>query len=281
MAGVRTVSGRHSDKAARMEDPRATCRVEETMRFLASVSRVALASIPLVALLASTPATACPAMEPTLHPIATKNTTMLPGGGVLLAITVSYGARDKGPFTLVDETGTTIDATQDPIAPGLVRLTPKQHADREVSLVEGKQTLFVVQDAAGAPPLLAIPKIAKVTSTRSRTTKAPRGPYPINETTTITLASAPPANAVALVLYGADKTPRGWVRLDRGRTYYLSFGGKGCNSVGMSGTVIGEDVSFGFVDNGGRVSAMSKSVRVGRTPPPPPVKSPAPTASKV
>ncbi|GEM_PF-4070718 len=250
------------------------------MRFLASVLRVALASIPFVALLASTPATACPAMEPTLHPIATKNATMLPGGGVLLAVTVSYGARDKGQFTLVDETGTTIDATEDPIAPGLVRLTPKQHADREVALVQGKQTLFAVQDAAGAPPLLAIPKIAKVTSTRSRATKPRRGPYPINETTTITLASAPPANAAALVLYGADKTPRGWVSLNRGRTYSLSFGGKGCNSVGMSGTVIGEEVMFGFVDQAGRVSTQTKLVRVGRTPPPSkPVITPAPVVT--
>jgi hypothetical protein len=215
-------------------------------------------------------------MAMTLQPISTNNVLMLPDGGVLLSMTREYG-RGRGDLTLADETGTQIDAAHEPIAPGLVRLTPKQHGDREVSLVEGGKTLLVIQDAAAAPAITIAPKIAKVTSTRARNAKLRRGPYPIPESTTIALASAPPADAVAIVLYGSDTTPRAWLRTSRSKKYVLSFGGKGCGSVGMSGTVIGEDVAFAFVDNGGRVSAMTKPVRVGKTPPPPPPKPPAPT----
>lgn len=228
-----------------------------------------LVSALLASLLLSSPVSACPASAMSLRPVSTKNVTMVPDGGVLLEASRSYGQRPNGTYTLVDDSGNTIDAEYEPIAPGLVRFAPKQHADRELSMTEDGKPLFVVQDAAGAPAVTVVPKIARVTSTRKRDTK-PRGPYPVPATTTITLASAPPAGVAGIVLYGADKQPRAWLRANRGRTYQLSFAGKGCGSVGMSGTIIGESVMFAFVDDTGRVSAMTKPVRVGRTPVPKP-----------
>ena len=242
-----------------------------------------LVSVPIIALVASTPASACPVMTKALRPIATKNVTMLPDGGVLLGTTSSYGNKRNGAYSLVDETGTAIDATEEQVAPGLFRLTPKQHADRDLSMAEDGKTIFNLQDAAGAPPLAVVPKLGKVTATRNSTQ---RNRYPTIPTTTITLASAPPSNIIGIVLYGSDSMARAWLPTNKGKRYQLSFGGKGCNSVGMSGAMIGENVMFAFVDSGGRVSPRSKPVRVGVTPPPPkpptpPVtQPPAPPVSK-
>ena len=45
----------------------------------------------------------------------------------------------------------------------------------------------------------------------------------------------------------------------------ISFGGKGCGSVGASGAIVGESVSLAFVDRAGRVTARSKTIRVALT----------------
>lgn len=245
-----------------------------------SVSALASAVI-ATSLLFSQGAGACPIMKSALRPIATKSVTMLPDGGVLLSMSRSYGNRGNGTYTLVDETGATVEATQEQIAPGLFRLTPKQHADRELTLSEDGKPLFVVEDAAAAPALAIVPKLAKVTSTRARTTK-PRPRYLAPEATTITLASPPPADVAGIVLYGADHAARAWLPANKGRTYQLSFGGKRCGGVGMIGTVIGEEVTIAFVDSSGRVSPRTKPVRVRRTPPPPPPKpaTPAPMSRR-
>jgi hypothetical protein len=228
-----------------------------------------LVSLPLVALLASPPVAACPVMTMAYRPLATKNVTMLPDGGVLLGASKSFGQKKNGAFSLVDDTGSAIESTEDPIAPGLIRIAPKLHADREVSFLEDGKPLFALQDAAGAPALAAIPKIAKVTSTLSRTTRV-RNPTQAWVTTMITLASPPPSNVVGIVLYGSDFLAHAWLRTNGGRTYELTLGGKGCDDVGMSGTYVGDDVMFAFVDAAGRVSAKSKPARVRRPPPPPP-----------
>lgn len=249
------------------------------MHLWVSLSNLAVVAATLV--LASTPADACPVMAISYRPVSTKNVTMLPDGGVLLAASKRYGQKANEKLTLVDESGTTIDAAEEPLAPGLVRLTPKQHADRELNLVEGTRTLFELQDAAGAPALADTPKVARVTSTHVRSRKpVPRGGVPA-ESTTITLAAAPPSNVVAIILYAPDSSARAWLPATRGKTYQLSFSGKACASLGMSGTIVGEDVTLAFVDSGGRVSARSKPIRVKRTPPPPkPPQTPTTQPSK-
>jgi hypothetical protein len=241
-------------------------------------SRGALASIAIATLASASPASACPAMAMSVRPIATKNATMLPDGGVLLSTTRAYRAPANGTFTLVDETGATIETIEEPIAPGLARLAPKQHGDRDLVFTESGLAKFVVQDAAAAPQIAVVPKLARVTSTRTRDAKA-RGPYPIPSATTIRLASPAPGDTAALVLYGADKIARAWLPATKATSYVLSFGGKGCGSVGMSGAIIGESVMIAFVDKTGRVSAMTKPVKVGRTPPPKPAPATPPVAA--
>ena len=240
------------------------------MRWLVSALVFALG-----ATLAPRVASTCPAMVTSLRPLATRTQTMLPDGGVLL--TVSRGIRRAGTFALVDETGSTLATVHEPIAPGLVRLAPTQHADREVSFTQDGTPLFVVQDAAAAPLIAVVPEIARVTSTRSRSARPVRSSYRMPESTTITLASAPPADTAAIVLYGADGAARAWVPTSRSKRYTVSLGGgKGCGGVGMSGTVVGEDVTLAFVNGAGRVSAPTTPVRVKKTPPPPKPASPPP-----
>lgn len=226
-----------------------------------------LASLIVTSLLAAAPpVSACPPTSSSLHPLASTSTTMAPGGGVLFVRTRDHGSQKPVAYTLVDGTGATVDATQEYLAPGLVRMTPVQHADRELSLMQSGTPLLVVRDTATASKCRVAPRIAKITSTRTRSTPRPRGPYPTPETTTITLATDAPTDVAGIVLYGSDGSPRAWFARTDSREYTLSIAGKGCGSVGGRGAMVGEKVAFTYVDDAGRESAKSAWIVVRSAP---------------
>ena len=155
------------------------------------------ASVLLLSALLTTPAVACPDMEMGLEPVTADGDTIMPDGGVLLLAVAGFHQAQRA-FALEDANGA-IDTTTDPLAPGLVRLTPKKHVTGDLSLVGGRARL-TIHDAA-ATTALAAPTKAKVFSTYSRKSKPTRSGFPMTETTTVMLTAPAPAD-----VYGSSCT---------------------------------------------------------------------------
>ncbi len=95
---------------------------------------------------------------------------------------------------------------------------------------------------------------------------------------TLTLATAAPANAVAIVLYGLDAkaatTPRSWQTVVAKQTDVTVYqtttkpcGTRQGSPRGSIATTIGDTVRFAYVDQFGAVSPRSDAVRVVAAPP--------------
>lgn len=202
----------------------------------------------------------------------TQDGTAIPAGGGVVMATVNGrgGGVDEGGGRLV-EGKTNVAATDLYLAPGLTVIVPKPQANRAIELVgnSGKTLLRLTQVAVA--PKHAAPKVAKVHSTAPPVKKSKEPPrvamYGPTTQMTIELAEAPPEDVLALVVFQGDQGIA-WARPQSGQTTYSFWaGGKRCMP-GPGTAAQGSTVTLGYVDLSGRVSVLTKSIKVGATPAP-------------
>ncbi len=191
-------------------------------------------------------------MDPADVPLTPDGATVYDTGGVIMSVTWQFGRRDE-PVHLDHAVAATSIAPLLTVLPTPARTTELEFRDPAGTRVRH----FTV---AAAPPPLAPPAIAKVTSTApsQKSLALPRPGMP-SMTAVFDLAGPPPADAYALIVYDASKTARSWFAVSTDRTSYtVVTGGKGCYGSTVSPMWQGETLRFAWLDRGGRLSAMSK-----------------------
>lgn len=237
---------------------------DRVMRWVLPAVLFTLAAVPA-------PVTACPMSSPSTGALAAQGDTIADGGGVLLETVVGFGGRDRGPERLLLRAGRQTIAEAIPIS-GALSLLPTPRGTGAVQLVDGDGTVLRTFKRVAAPKRLAAPKLKAIAMTVPPNAGAPtrpKDPYssPI-VTTTVELATAPPADAVAIVFY-AGKEARGWYAVSSGSTSYSTqTGGKQCSrpAGGTLYTQIGERLTAAWVDRYGRVNARSAPLTVRARP---------------
>jgi len=208
-----------------------------------------------------TPAAACPRMDPRDEPVTQDGATVYDTGGVIF--TLQYAFDDRRPVLKLDAGGPAVA-----VAPMLSVVPPPPGAAAlELRDPSGKaERHFTV---AAAPAALAAPAVTRVTSTVKTLKDLERhsSAEPAS-TTEIKLAAAPPDDAYALIAYtvtGKATTASSWVATVKGQaTYTFQTGGKACYGSTVSPTWQGETLRFAWLDRGGRVSAMSKPIKIAK-----------------
>ena len=222
-------------------------------------------------LLSAGTALACPPPVLTDVPL-TKDGTQIPAGGGVVIATVN--GRGRGGFE--ESTGrlvagkSDVETTRQHLAPGLTVIVPKARANRAIELVaEGGKALLRLTQTAVAPKHAA-PKVAKVHSTappvKSTNGPPPRAMYEPSSQLTIELAEAAPDDVLALVVFQGGQGVAWAAPQPKQTTYSFWAGGKRCVP-GPSTVPQGTKVTLGWVDLSGRVSVLTKDLRVGATPP--------------
>jgi hypothetical protein len=227
------------------------------MRYVALVGTLGVA-------LSAGSASACPVMHPHDLVVTPKGAKVYETGGAIVLTAASFGSGASERLAIA---GTVLTkATY--IGPGLsVFPVPTGTTTLDVQDDAGKVSRHL--DVGPAPDPLPAPSIKVVTSSANRRSGAVPPTPGIPETTTqITLAAAAPADAYALIIYDGttkDPQPRAFQNADPAKlTYSIYTGGKGCNGAGVSPTYRGDTLRFRWLDRGGRLSALSKPVRVGK-----------------
>jgi hypothetical protein len=204
----------------------------------------------------------------------TKDGTAIPAGGGVVMATVNArggGIAENGGRLLAGRVDVVM--TREYLAPGLSVIVPKAQANRAIELVgdSGATLLHLTQTAVA--PKHAAPKIAKVHSTAPPVKKTNGPPrfemYEASSQLTIELAEAPPDAVLALVVCLGNPGVAWAAPRPKQTAYSFWAGGKRC--VPGPGTVPqGSAVTLGYVDLSGRVSVLTRAIRVGATPVPKP-----------
>lgn len=217
-------------------------------------------------------ALACPPPLLTDVPLTADNTAIPAGGGVVMATMngMGGGRNMRGGERLVAGK-TNVEMTRNYIAPALTVIVPSTQANRAIELVDGSGTAILHLTQTQVAPKHAAPKVAKVHSTAPPVKKTNEPPrlqmYEPTSQMTIELAEAPPEDVLALVVFEGGQGIA-WARPTATQTTYSFWaGGKRC--MPGPGTVPqGATVTLGYVDLTGRVSVLTKDIKVGATPAP-------------
>jgi hypothetical protein len=211
---------------------------------------------------------ACPAPLLTDVPLTKDGTAIPEGGGVVMMTVNGRGGGDddfgRNGGRLVVGT-TNIGLRTDYLAPGLTVLVPKPQANRAIELVNGRGKAILELTQTGVAPKHAAPRLVAVTSTvpPEKPSKAPPRALmyePAGEMT-IELGDAPPEGVLALVLFETEQGVA-WMPPVKGQTAYKWYvGGKRCMP-GPGAVAQGKKVNVGWVDATGRISVLSKGIRV-------------------
>jgi hypothetical protein len=181
---------------------------------------------------------------------------VLPGdGGILVAAVpgMSHDERDVAdqPSWTFRTGGASSTPRRTTLAPGLVVYQARQDGTVVLLDQEDRQraTAFVTRRARAR---LAAPVIKW----------AVRAPDRID--VFLELASAPPEDAIAIVLAGKDGKARSWDFIDPESTIQRAYKQRGCETqpAGTTPSNAGDEVTFFFVDLYGRPSARTKSMRI-------------------
>ena len=235
--------------------------------------RAALALV----LLSTGAALACPPPFLVDEPLTQDNTTIPAGGGVVMATVSGGGGRGLRQGATLAAGKTNIEQKREYLAPGLTVIVAKPQANRAIELVDqaGQTLLHLTQ--SDVAPKHAAPKVAKIHSTappekKRKPNEPPRFQmYEPTSQMTIELAEAPPTDVLAVVVFSGGQGIAWAAPQPKQTTYSFWAGGKRC--VPGPGTVPqGSIVTLGYVDLTGRVSVLTKDIKVGVTPAPKQVK---------
>ena len=219
-------------------------------------------------LLSAGAALACPAPLLTDVPLTRDGTLIPAGGGVVMATENGRGGgMDRGGGRLVAGK-VNVDVTQDYLAPGLTVIVPKAQANRAIELVDGRGKVQLRLTQTQVAPKHAAPKVVKVHSTAPPVKPNGPPPRPMYEPTsqlTIELAEAAPDDVLALVVFQNGQGVAWAKPQPRTTTYAFWAGGKRCMP-GPATVPQGTTVTLGYVDLSGRVSVLTKNIKVAATP---------------
>lgn len=225
-----------------------------------------LVSLGLALLALSPAAQACPPPFMTDVPLTADGATLLDDGGVVVETRADGPHRGPQGGLQLTSGGADLAFTHDFIAPRLqVMRPPRGSATIDVVGGYGKVLLTVKQDVSNAAP--TPPDVVRLTSTLRRVKSSKRPvvrPDGIQTSSAVlTLAAAPPADTIAVIVFRITKHgPQGVAWWPRGDTVYTySTGGKGCVP-GPSPLHQGEKIAIGFIDGHGRTSPLSKAFSV-------------------
>jgi len=217
----------------------------------------------LAALVVSSSPVAAKCAMSHLRPSIVTSAPIVAGGGIVVAtVQARYDETDEGdavqPTWRLDLGGTQSAPKIDVLAPGLAVYRVPSTAGA-ASLVAGKTVLTEVTTSKDKPAALAAPTITSIVHTRTLGRRA-------SAFTTVTLAAAPPAGMVALVLADAKGKPRSFGLVD-GSTEVTVYAHHRCGVV-PNNTVEsrpGDKVTLFWVDQSGRLSPASKVVTITGT----------------
>ena len=223
----------------------------------------------LVLALAAAPASAGPCLVPGLIPIVItpQGGTIDQLGGVVVAAVPFPSGVNEDPATLPWEFVEGKNRSKPKItviAPGLAIYAPKAPQQAlelvgKAGRVEGRVT-FRFQDTDDMP-MDAAPRPTRVVQAK----KAPRSG---NDTVTATLAEAPPAGTVAVLVRAAGSkatTARSWNRLyDLKKPSVVIYAHDRCEPVipGTVPTKAGDKIELAWLDGEGHVSLWSAAIEV-------------------
>jgi hypothetical protein len=235
----------------------------------------------LLALTATAPAGPC-AEIPLLPKVVTPSGAVVPSGGGVLIGLASYNEQIAGlQSRSVEQASWRFDVSGKRIAPKAIRVLAPGLAVYELpdtgdalTLVDGSQKLVAIK--RGTAATLAAPKVVGAV----HATHAQVHGY-ASTSLELELASVPPANAVAMIVYD-DKGAIAWTRIVDSYAQVASLndvprmkkinayalGGK-CASQDMPGfrdVPAGTKISIAFVDAAGRTSARSNELVVKSDP---------------
>jgi hypothetical protein len=244
-----------------------------------------MARFVLAALLAvlAAPANAGPCGIPMMvaTPMTAANTTIAPGGGVLVTLMPggyggdpkAQGLEQKGWRFKAADGKLHAPAKIETLAPGLAVYQLPAEGDQ---LVDDKgKALVAVKRSTAEVPALAAPAIKAITHITT-THQSMHGGYQSRKMT-VKLASPPPADAKGIILYNGA-TAVSWTHLipdamkDTEFTVYVGGGRCSIQIPGQTDVAVGGRATIAWVDASGRVSPKSKELVVvkGKPAPPPP-----------
>lgn len=200
----------------------------------------------------------CARMSILPHAMTAANTTVAPGGGVLVGLT--YGKYDGPDDRSVEhkgwrfkQGGKLAEPTIRVIAPGLAVY---EFAGDQATLVDDKQKPLVTVKR-GTAPALPTPTLESATgSTRGENEKW-------GEETRLALQlGTVPAGVIGVIVY-SGKTPVNWASVDaKTKGIDLTSGGHCSNDLPGTSVPSSGDVSVAWFDSTGRVSSPSKPIAI-------------------
>lgn len=213
--------------------------------------------LPVLVVLTARPALACEAPPPESEVVANDKATIAPDGGVIVTLDQTFGGAEELVELRAD--GARL-YNRLAIAYGLSVIQVKPRTKTLEVLRSGKvvKTLTV-----GPAPVLAAPKLLRVSSTATRGASPSKMYAPVAKMT-IELGAAAPADAFTLVIYKVDRAGARSVAYgtpDAKRAVTFSTGGKRCRG-GFETLFPGERISVAWLDVHGRISQRSPDVAV-------------------